>query len=193
VSDRPQRDDEILEQEQRTTTGRADDGSPGVHRGDVRGAGEDDVVPVGIDEDVRDPFEAAEQQDVRRHGAFARPCLVDGADDRRERHLAEVVAAGRSPARGEHPTPLFCEGFEGAAIECRDDPGGVDRDAADGLTEAAEPLCHDRACPAGQDREPGQDREHGGRDARGARGKRRAVDRTSRVPRHRMLPCGRRG
>jgi hypothetical protein len=94
-------------------------------------------VAVWIDEHVRDPLQASEEQQIDGQRPIL-ACLGSHAgDDPGERHLAEITGLLRQHGVGQGGAAFLGEFRDGARFERTDDAVGVDGDAAD-RTESAE-------------------------------------------------------
>jgi hypothetical protein len=84
---------------QRAAALRADHVAPRIDANAVGRPREHDVVIRGIDEDVGDPFEPAEKQDVGRKRGLARDRTLDRGDDPGQRNLPQVARLNLGDAR----------------------------------------------------------------------------------------------
>ena len=89
--DGPKGDDEIFELEQRATARRAEDVAGRIDAGRIGRTGKHNVMTVGIDEHMGDPFEPAHQCDIRLKGRRAGCGRLDRLRETGQRHLPQTI------------------------------------------------------------------------------------------------------
>ena len=132
--DGPEGDDEVLELEQRQAARRAEDVALRIDARRIGRTGEDDVVAIGIDEDVGDPLEPAHEHGIGRQRRLAGRGCLDRLCEASQRHLSQAISRCLRTAAGEGLATCGGELIKGTGLDIADNPAGVDRDAADGLT-----------------------------------------------------------